>query len=223
MGDADLPPVVPSTRPAVAGARTGSDPRPSRPEPSRADDRQVTRVRTRTAAVMGLSLLALAACSASDAPPAAMPDPPPVEAPLPPPAEDIPGPAPPPSAEPRVGDCGDQVVAEVDEVIAGQLAALAADDHERALGFASEDFRASFDAAAFEALIDGSYPVVADAAEHRVDACQQRDAAAAQVRVTVTASDGEHGVFVYLLVDEDGWAIAGAVEVEAAAPDVTDV
>jgi hypothetical protein len=180
-------------------------------------------VRIRTAAAVGCSVLALTACSAADAPPAATPDPPPVETPLPPPAEDVPVPAPPPSAEPPVGDCGDEVVAEVDAVIAGQLAALAADDHERALGFASEDFRASFDAAAFEALIDGSYPVVADAVEHRIGRCRRPEPATVEVEVAVTAADGAEGVYLYLLVDEDGWAVGGALELETSAPDVTDV
>jgi hypothetical protein len=182
-------------------------------------------VRTRMTVAVGCSVLALAACSPAEdvLTPAAGPDPsPPLEAPLPPPAEDVPEPAPPPAAPPA-GDCGDAVVDAVDAVIAGQLAALAADDHERALDFASEAFRASFDAEAFEALIDGSYPVVADAAEHHLGRCRQPEPAAVEVEVAVTATDGAAGVFIYLLVDEGGWAVAGALEVEPTEPDVTDV
>jgi hypothetical protein len=181
-------------------------------------------VRTRMAVVVGCSVLALAACSPADPEPAAVEPPaPPVEAPLPPPAEDVPESAPPPAGGPAAGDCGDEVVAAVDEVIAGQLAALADDDHERALGFASEEFRDSFDAAAFEALIDGSYPIVADAVEHRTGPCRQAESGAVEVEVAITASDGAEGVYIYLLLDEGGWAIAGALEVEAREPDVTDV
>jgi hypothetical protein len=177
------------------------------------------------AVAVGCSVLALTACSPTeDVPtPAAGPAPsPPAEAPLPPPAEDVPEPAPPP-APPPAGDCGDEVVDAVDAVIAGQLAALAADDHERALGFASEEFQASFDAERFEALIDGSYPIVADAVEHRTGRCRQPEPEAVEVEVAVTASDGAEGVFLYVLLDEDGWAIAGAIEVETTEPDVTDV
>jgi hypothetical protein len=180
-------------------------------------------VRTRTVVAVGCTVIVLGACSAPGTPPAAGPDASPlVEAPLPPPAEDVPAPAP-PEGVPSPGDCDAEVAAAVDEVIAGQLAALAADDHERALGFASAAFRDSFDAAAFEALIDGSYPIVADAVDHRIGRCRQPEPTAVEVEVAVTATDGAEGVFIYLLVDEGGWAVAGALEVEATEPDVTDV
>jgi hypothetical protein len=180
-------------------------------------------VATRMAVAVGCSILVLTGCSPAEPEPAAVEPPaPPVEAPLPPPAEDVPEPAPPPPAPPA-GDCGDEVVAAVDEVIAGQLAALAADDHEAALGFASEAFRSSFDVERFAALIDGSYPIVADAVDHRTGRCRRPEPAAVEVEVAVTASDGAEGVYLYLLVDEGGWAIAGAIEVEAREPDVTDV
>lgn len=178
-------------------------------------------MRTRTALAAGCSVLALTACSAADPPPAATPDPPPVEAPLPPPADDVPTPPPPSSPAPE--DCDDEVVAAVDEVIAGQLAALAEDDHERALGFASEEFRASVDAAAFELLIDSSYPVVADAVDHRIGRCRQLQPATVEVEVAVRAADGAGAVYLYLLVDEGGWAVGGAMELVTTAPDVTDV
>jgi hypothetical protein len=181
-------------------------------------------VRTRTFVVVGCSVLALTACSPAEPEPAAVEPPaPPVEAPLPPPAEDVPTPAPPPTDAPAAGDCGDEVVAAVDEVIAGQLAALAEDDHERALGFASEEFQSSFDAERFAALIDSSYPIVADAVEHRTGRCRQPEPEAVEVEVAVTARDGAEGLFIYVLIDEDGWAIAGALEVETTGPDVTDV
>jgi hypothetical protein len=124
-------------------------------------------------------------------------------------------------APPTTCDLGD--LAAMDEVIAGQLAAFAADDWEAALGFASDEFRAGMDPDTFAALIEDGYPVAADAAEHRSAACVTRDGGAAEVRVEVVATDGETAAMVYLLVDEGGWAIAGAVHLEADDPDTTTV
>jgi hypothetical protein len=104
----------------------------------------------------------------------------------------------------------------MDEVIAGQLAAFADDDWEGALGFASSDFRAVTDADAFALLIEEAYPAAADAVEHRSERCVTRGTGAAEVRVEVVAADGDRARMIYLLVDEDGWRIAGAV---ALAPD----
>lgn len=121
--------------------------------------------------------------------------------------------------------CDGDDLADMDEVIAGQLAAFAADDWEAALGFASEDFRAGIDPDTFAALIEEGYPVAADAAEHRSQACVTRGGATAEVRVEVVGSDGGTAGMVYLLVDEGGWAIAGAVPLEGAStdPDATTV
>ncbi|WP_157041957.1 DUF4864 domain-containing protein [Nitriliruptor alkaliphilus] len=121
--------------------------------------------------------------------------------------------------------CDPDDLAAMDAVIAGQLAAFAADDWEAALGFASDEFRAGMDPETFAAVIEEGYPVAADAAEHRSEACVTRGGGAAEVRVEVVATDGDTAGMVYLLVDEDGWAIAGAVPVplEVDAPDTTTV
>jgi hypothetical protein len=110
--------------------------------------------------------------------------------------------------------CGDQVLAAIDETIDGQLSAFAADDFAGALEFASEDFRAGTDAAAFEELIEDGYPIAADAASHTSTICVLQGPMSAEVLVDVTATDGTEGQLVYLLVDEDdAWRIAGAAEV----------
>jgi hypothetical protein len=70
--------------------------------------------------------------------------------------------------------CEGSELAAMDEVIAGQLAAFAADDWEAALGFASSDFRAATDADAFALLIEEAYPAAADAVEHRSERCVTR-------------------------------------------------
>ncbi|MEX1178827.1 MAG: DUF4864 domain-containing protein [Nitriliruptor sp.] len=141
-------------------------------------------------------------------------------------ADTSPAPEPPPpdapSPRPPGDPCTEDDLDAIDEVIGGQLAAFAADDYAEALTYASEGFRAGRDAAAFETMIEESFPVAADAVEHRSGACVQRDGNA-EVRVEVTAADGERGTFVYLLVEEDGWRIAGAVPVALDDPDATTV
>lgn len=113
--------------------------------------------------------------------------------------------------------CDDEVLAAIDEVIAGQLAAFAADDFATALDFASRDFQASIDAEAFEALIEEGYPVAADATEHESQDCLLAAPDRAEVRVEVTGADGTRGQLAYLVVDEDDtWRIAGAVELRPA-------
>jgi hypothetical protein len=118
--------------------------------------------------------------------------------------------------------CAGDDLAAMDEVIAGQLAAFAADDWEAALGFASRDFREDVDPEAFAILIEEGFPVAADATEHRSSACVTRGSGTAEVRVEVTSVGGDRADLVYLLVDEDGWRIAGAVPLDGAEPDGSD-
>jgi hypothetical protein len=143
---------------------------------------------------------------------------------LPPPAGS-PGAPPPaaPPAPPELVACEGDELAAMDEVIAGQLAAFADDDWEAALGFASSDVRAATDADAFALLIEEAYPAAADAVEHRSERCVTRGTGAAEVHVRVTAADGARADLVYLLVDEEGWRIAGAVAVATDGEDVTSV
>jgi hypothetical protein len=120
----------------------------------------------------------------------------------------------PPAAPPALEDCAQGDLEAMDEVIAAQLAAFAADDWEGALEHASSDFREGLDADAFAHLIEEGFPEVADAVDHRADACVTRGTGAAEVRVQVTAADGARADLLYLLVDEEGWRIAGAVPLE---------
>lgn len=209
-------------------------------------DEEVTEVRTSIVTVVAVGAL-LVACSPPDLTPddgdgaadaegaegaerddplagdpfADVPDVPDIPAPEP----DVPGSPGSPEdralAPPTACDPGE--LAAMDEVIGGQLAAFAADDWEAALGFASDEFRAGMDPDTFAALIEEGYPVAADAAEHRSEGCVTRGGGAAEVRVEVVAAGGDTAGMVYLLVEEDGWAIAGAVPLEADDPDTTTV
>lgn len=159
----------------------------------------------------------------------------PDEAPVPP--DGAPGsgddPSPPggssPPSDPHGPDgevpaCGDGDVRDIDAVIGDQLAAFADDDYERALEFASRDFRAAIDAEGLAGIIEQGYPVASDAASHETGTCVQPTPATAEVLVRVTARDGARGDLVYRLVDEtDGWRIAGAIQVGDGGDDGTVV
>lgn len=138
-------------------------------------------------------------------------------------APDVPPGAPDAPQPPTPEACAAADLAAIDAVIAAQLDAFADDDWEAAFALASVEFRAGTDPDAFAALIEDSFPVIVDDAEHRSVACLVRRPGAAEVRVEVTAADGERADLVYLLVDEDGWAIAGAVPLEASTPPSTEV
>jgi hypothetical protein len=189
-------------------------------------------VRGRRVAAVAAAAIVLAACSAPDLTPAAGgDDPAPASTegdddPLAgdpfadrPPALD----APPPPSPPPPTACASDDLAAMDEVIAGQLAAFAADDWETALDFASTDFREGIDPDTFALLIEEGFPVAADAVEHRSGTCLTRGTGAAEVRVEVVAVGGERADLVYLLVDEDGWRIAGAAPLDADLPEATEV
>jgi len=122
-------------------------------------------------------------------------------------------------AVPGAAACDDDDVVAMDAQVAGQLDAIADRDWGTALGFATSAFRADYDDERFAAVISDGFPVVAANASHRSDGCvRSRDAA--QLLVTVTATDGATSDLVYLMDLEDGtWRIGGAVPHGAGADD----
>lgn len=113
-----------------------------------------------------------------------------------------------PGAQGRACDPAD--VAEMDEVVGGQLAAFADGDFAAALGFATPGFRDDWDPEAFERLITEDYPQVSAAVGHSVDTCHT-DGAVATLSVRVVDPDGAIFELTYLLEQVDGdWRIAGA-------------
>lgn len=162
----------------------------------------------------------LAACSV---------EPPRAEAPSEAPSSAVPAPdpggpdvAPPDVAPPDVPGataCAPDAVAAMDAQVAGQLDAIADRDWNAALGFATEEFRAVHDDGRFAQIITEGFPVVATNASHASDGCVRSDDAA-QLLVTVTATDGATTELVYLMDLEDGtWRIGGAVPHGAGADD----
>lgn len=153
--------------------------------------------------------------SAGDRPAGEVTDPPSADAEREPLTPDrIPPPTDPHGADGEVPACEAAVFDAIDEVIGDQLAAFAADDYDRALALASEDFRAAIDAEGLAGIIEDGYPVAADAASHETGTCVRPTPSSAEVLVRVTARDGERGDLVYRLVEEaPGWRIAGAVQV----------
>lgn len=108
-------------------------------------------------------------------------------------------------------DCDTETLADLDEVVGGQLDAFADDDWDDALALASAGFREEFDATRFAAVVEGSFPVAADAVDHRLGGCVTTTTEA-QVLVEVESGTGDEATLVYALVREAGaWRIAGAV------------
>lgn len=123
----------------------------------------------------------------------------------------------------QVPTCDDDATVAIDAVIGEQLAAFAADDYDRALELASQDFRAAIDADGLAGLIEDGYPVAAMAASHELGPCVQPSPRTAEVLVQVTAQDGARGDLIYRMVEEaPGWRISGALQV-GDAPDDTVV
>ena len=117
-------------------------------------------------------------------------------------------------ADPPRGDCGPAVAETVDEVLASQLAAIAAQDWEAAWAHASDAFRQAVDADGLERIIEEGFPVVAEAAAHDVERCEQRGDRITAL-VTVVGRSGEEALLAYELVSERGaWAVDGAVTLE---------
>lgn len=175
----------------------------------------VVRTAVRHSPLLLVAACLLAACSV--APPRADA---PSEAPstaVPTPVPDGPGVAPP--DVPGATACAQQDVAAMDAQVAGQLEAIADRDWNAALGFATDEFRALHDDGRFAQIISDGFPVVATNASHASDACVRSDDAA-QLLVTVTATDGATTELVYLMDLEDGtWRIGGAVPHGAGADD----
>lgn len=106
--------------------------------------------------------------------------------------------------------CDDEVVAAIDQTIDAQLAAFADDDFATALDLASEGFQSGLDIDAFRQIIEGDYPVVADAVGHTSGICVAQEGAA-QLLVTVEGADGEAQELVYTMaLEDDVWRIEGA-------------
>lgn len=115
--------------------------------------------------------------------------------------------------------CGDDALAAIDATIGGQLTAFSADDYVGALDFSTERFRAAIDADGFAELIEGGFPVAADADGHELGPCVQPTATTAEVLVEVVDSTGDTGDLVYRMVDEvGGWRIDGAIPVDRRGP-----
>ncbi len=119
-----------------------------------------------------------------------------------------------PHGEPDPGGCEPAVVEAVDEVLASQLSAFAAQDWEEAWEHASDAFRQAVDVEGLERIVEEGFPVVAEAASHSVDGCEQRGDRITAL-VTVVGRSGEEAVLAYELVSERGaWAVDGAVTLE---------
>lgn len=116
--------------------------------------------------------------------------------------------------------CGDDLTAELDAVVAGQLDAFAASDYELALSFASDGFRAGVTAEQLRRIIEQGFPVAADAEDHTSSGCRVQPAspdhpAAAVLDVVVTATDGATSTLRYLFsLDADGWGVAAAQPID---------
>ncbi|MFO8076432.1 MAG: DUF4864 domain-containing protein [Actinomycetota bacterium] len=123
-------------------------------------------------------------------------------------------PAPGGGAQPPASGCEPVVAEAVDGVLADQLAAFAAQDWEAAWEHASDAFRRSVDAEGLAAIVEEDFPVVAEAASHDVERCEQRGDRVAAL-VAVVGRSGEQALLAYELVRERGaWAVDGAVTLE---------
>lgn len=109
------------------------------------------------------------------------------------------------------GVCVADVEREVLDTISAQLADLARRDFSAALSQATTAFQAGTDAAAFRALIEGSFPLLLEDATAELSECFLRGPATAEARVEVTTGDRVSAPFVYRLQLDDGrWAIDAA-------------
>lgn len=127
-----------------------------------------------------------------------------------------------PSDEPH-GDsqCSAAEVTGIDGAIGSQLTAFAEGDFEAAFKYASEDFQSSTEVGQFEDLIIAEYPELLDAMDHEVAVCV-RTPSGAQALVKIVAAVGSSVDLAYLLVIEaDGWRIAGAQKVATDSPPVS--
>jgi Domain of unknown function (DUF4864) len=175
---------------------------------------------TRLAAVL-LLCAALGACSPSAEPGGASPAGRSPAAATATPQEPAPSPAPGSEPGPEASDphgalaCDEEVVAGIDQTVAGQLEALSGADYAGALTFSSARFRASTTPDAFGALIERDYQVMTEGATHTSGTCV-RAGDAVQVLISVTGTSGVRE-FIYTLVQEDdAWRIDTAAPAPAA-------
>ncbi len=117
-----------------------------------------------------------------------------------------------------VQTCGVPTREAILTVVAGQLAAFAADDWEAARGFATSTFQQGVDAQMLEEIILEGYPIVAEALDARIGACVT-SGVFAQAEIEVLGDGGRTQRLAYVLTFEDGaWRIAGAGEPGGGAP-----
>lgn len=114
------------------------------------------------------------------------------------------------------GVCIAEVEDEVLGTISAQLDDLARRDFAAALSQATTAFRTGVDAAAFRALIEGSFPLLLEDATAELSECYRRGPATVEARVEVTTGDRVSAPFVYRLrLDDDRWAIDAAARLTA--------
>jgi hypothetical protein len=109
------------------------------------------------------------------------------------------------------GVCIADVEREVLGTISAQLDDLARRDFSAALSQATSAFQAGTDAAAFRALIEGSFPLLLEDATAELSECFRRGPGTVEASVVVTTGDQVSAPFVYRLRLDDGrWAIDAA-------------
>ncbi|MFO7779721.1 MAG: DUF4864 domain-containing protein [Nitriliruptoraceae bacterium] len=114
------------------------------------------------------------------------------------------------------GVCIAEVEREVLDTIGAQLDDLARRDFAAALSQATTAFQAGTDAAAFRALIEGSFPLLLEDATAELSGCFRPGPATVEARVEVTTGDRVSAPFVYRLrLDGGRWAIDAAARLTA--------
>lgn len=117
--------------------------------------------------------------------------------------------SPPPVAQGQVA-CPDGTRSDIAAQVQAQLDDFARDDWAAALDHATAGFRSTIDAGMLADIIEGAYPVAAQAVSSEVGECAVVGPDA-QALVRVLDDAGREELLVYLLSFEDGqWRIAGA-------------
>lgn len=126
-------------------------------------------------------------------------------------APTLPTPPPPSATDPvRPLECDEAVRADVEAVVAGQLAAFGDGDLARAHAYASEGFRATVPLERFEVIIREGYSSLLAIERHELLECRS-DGSRAAALVGVVADDGAPALLAYDLVLEPvGWRVRGA-------------
>lgn len=106
----------------------------------------------------------------------------------------------------------EQLELEAREVIMRQLAAFRAGDYRTGYSFASREIQKLFDLSAFESMVKGGYPQVADSADARVYGARRAPDGKLYLYLRIRGADGVFIVAVYEMVEEEGrWKINGVV------------